>query len=186
MHDYKGSLELKGGFEGLQLPNNGRFLSYFLFADDVIMIGKVCVNNVKNIAWLSRGFRLISRLQISPLKCTVLVLEFQMMCSQGWLNVFYVSLGGFPFNYLGLFVGANMNKVKSWDVVVEVFRAWLSRWKSKSLSLGERVTLIKAVLESLPIYYFSLYRALAKVIQVLERIRREFLSGGDDEHKSIN
>lgn len=91
-----------------------------------------------------------------------------------------------PFSYLGLQVGANMNLCKNWLPVLEAFRSRLSSWKAKTLSIGGRVTLIKSVLEALPIYYFSLYRAPNQVIQSLEKMMRSFLWGGDENKRKIN
>ncbi|XP_022004133.1 uncharacterized protein LOC110901631 [Helianthus annuus] len=53
-----------------------------------------------------------------------------------------------PFKYLGLKVGANMNRISNWLPVYEFFRARLAKWKSNLLSIGGRVVIIKSVLES--------------------------------------
>ncbi|KAJ0523823.1 putative reverse transcriptase zinc-binding domain-containing protein [Helianthus annuus] len=94
--------------------------------------------------------------------------------------------GFFPFKYLGLQVGANMNLVKHWKPVVDTFKKRLSVWKQNSLSYGGRITLIKSVMNSLPTYYFSLFKAPKQVIHELERLRREFLWGGSTEQHRIN
>ncbi|KAJ0683034.1 putative reverse transcriptase zinc-binding domain-containing protein [Helianthus annuus] len=52
--------------------------------------------------------------------------------------------------------------------------------------MGGRVTLIRSVLESLPTYYFSLYKAPLKVISDLEKIIKKFLWGGSSEVNKIN
>ena len=43
-------------------------------------------------------------------------------------------IGEFPFTYLGLPIGENMNRVTSWKLVVEKFKNWLAGWKAKSMS----------------------------------------------------
>ncbi|GJR31005.1 hypothetical protein Tco_1107237, partial [Tanacetum coccineum] len=48
-----------------------------------------------------------------------------------------------PFSYLGLPVGNDMSKVANWVDVIEWFYRRLSSWKSKSLSIGGRLTLTK-------------------------------------------
>ncbi|GKA18014.1 hypothetical protein Tco_0697851, partial [Tanacetum coccineum] len=58
------------------------------------------------------------------------------------------------------------------------FSEKLSSWKAKNVSYGGRLTLVKSVLGSLPLYCFSLFRAPLKVINVLEGIRRQFFWGG--------
>ncbi|MFS7900382.1 hypothetical protein Hanom_Chr00s109717g01807231 [Helianthus anomalus] len=92
--------------------------------------------------------------------------------------------GDTPFKYLGIQVGANMSRIANWDSAIEVFKNRLSAWKAKVLSIGGRVVLIKSVLESLPVYYFSLYKAPVTVFNKLEALIKRFLWGGTDEvHK---
>ncbi|GKC55652.1 hypothetical protein Tco_1083250 [Tanacetum coccineum] len=61
----------------------------------------------------------------------------------------------------------------------------LSSWKSKSLSIGGRLTLIKSILRSLPIYYLSLFLAPKNVISILESIRCRFFWGFCESQKGI-
>ncbi|GKD65221.1 hypothetical protein Tco_1307329, partial [Tanacetum coccineum] len=51
-----------------------------------------------------------------------------------------------PFFYLGLPVGKKMNSCNGWSVVINRFREKLTSWKANSLSIGGRLTLVKAVL----------------------------------------
>ncbi|KAJ0555729.1 putative reverse transcriptase zinc-binding domain-containing protein [Helianthus annuus] len=94
--------------------------------------------------------------------------------------------GEFPFTYLGLRVGANMNRVTNWSPIYDIFDARLSRWKASLLSIGGRVILIKAVLECLPNYYFSLYKDPCTVINDLEAKIKRFLWGGEDGNKKLH
>lgn len=73
-----------------------------------------------------------------------------------------------PFIYLGLPVGLNMNRQKSWDSVVQKIEKRLSLWKGKSLSISGRLTLINLVLGSLTLYHFSVFRAPIGVVKKIE------------------
>ncbi|GJY13802.1 hypothetical protein Tco_0383111 [Tanacetum coccineum] len=52
--------------------------------------------------------------------------------------------GSLPFVYLGLLVGLNMNRVKSWNIVVEKLKEKLSNWKARTLSFAGRLTLVRS------------------------------------------
>ncbi|GJX30645.1 RNA-directed DNA polymerase, eukaryota, reverse transcriptase zinc-binding domain protein [Tanacetum coccineum] len=78
-----------------------------------------------------------------------------------------------------------MSRCHNWNPLVDRFHKRLSKWKSKTLSIGGRLTLIKSVLGSLGVYYFSTFKAPIKVINKLEGIRRNFFWGGSLEDKKI-
>ncbi|GKF11296.1 hypothetical protein Tco_0049222, partial [Tanacetum coccineum] len=82
-----------------------------------------------------------------------------------------------PFIYLGLPVGRKMRLCEGWDTVVNRVRNRLSSWKAKSLSIGGRLTLVKSVLGSIPIFYLSLFKSPVKIIDMLESLRCRFFWG---------
>lgn len=44
------------------------------------------------------------------------------------------------------------------------------------LSLGGRITLIKSVMQSIPIYYLSFFKCPKSVVHQIEKLQRDFLS----------
>ncbi|GKD12516.1 RNA-directed DNA polymerase, eukaryota, partial [Tanacetum coccineum] len=61
----------------------------------------------------------------------------------------------------------------------------LSSWKLKTLSIGGRLTLLKSVLGSTPIYNMSLFKVPKAVLKSMESIRRNFFNGIRDGEKKI-
>ncbi|GJT42144.1 hypothetical protein Tco_0942009 [Tanacetum coccineum] len=46
----------------------------------------------------------------------------------------------------------------SWDDIISKVSSCLSKWKIKSLSIGGRLTLLKSVLTSIPLYHMSIFK----------------------------
>ena len=88
------------------------------------------------------------------------------------------NIGSFPTSYLGLPLGAKHKAMGVWDSIEERYRKGLAAWKTQYISKSGRITLIRSVLSSLPIYHLSLFRMPQKVCVRLERIQRQFLWGG--------
>ncbi|PWA73278.1 reverse transcriptase domain, Reverse transcriptase zinc-binding domain protein [Artemisia annua] len=105
------------------------------------------------------------------------------------LNFIANTIGCQPSNlpciYLGLPIGADMSRCANWTPIINRFHNRLSMWKAKNLSFGGRLTLIKSVLGSLGVYYFSSFKAPISVINKLETIRRRFFWGGNIEENKI-
>ncbi|GJR25016.1 hypothetical protein Tco_0973543 [Tanacetum coccineum] len=72
------------------------------------------------------------------------------------------------FMYLGACVGGNMSRVHMWKDIVERVKARLSKWKMQTLSIGGRLTLVKSVLGSMPLYYFSIFRVPKAILSEME------------------
>ncbi|XP_071704484.1 uncharacterized protein [Rutidosis leptorrhynchoides] len=79
-----------------------------------------------------------------------------------------------------------MSKEQNWKPVIDKFNSKLANWKARSISYGGRLTLVKSVLSSLPLYYFSLFRAPLSVIKNLESIRRNFFWVGTGECSKLS
>lgn len=93
--------------------------------------------------------------------------------------------GVLPFFYLGLPIEANPKKAATWKPVVDVMRKRLARWKGNHLSLVGRIVLLKSVLSSLPLYFFSFYRVPRRVLKTLISIQRAFLWSGSDSMRCL-
>nr|GEX61119.1 RNA-directed DNA polymerase, eukaryota, reverse transcriptase zinc-binding domain protein [Tanacetum cinerariifolium] len=80
-------------------------------------------------------------------------------------------------------VGGLMSRIQSWNDIIESMVSRLSRWKLKTLSIGGRLTLLKSVLGTIPIYHMSIFKVSMKVLQNMESIRPRFFNGADINSK---
>ncbi|GJT94027.1 RNA-directed DNA polymerase, eukaryota, reverse transcriptase zinc-binding domain protein [Tanacetum coccineum] len=91
-----------------------------------------------------------------------------------------------PFYYLGTKVGGSMTRVQAWQEIVEKVKSRLSKWKSKTLSIGGRLTLLKSVLGSIPVFHMSIFKVPSKVLHILESIKSHFFNGHDPGSKKAS
>ncbi|GJW24939.1 RNA-directed DNA polymerase, eukaryota, reverse transcriptase zinc-binding domain protein [Tanacetum coccineum] len=91
-----------------------------------------------------------------------------------------------PFYYLGTRVGGSMTRVQAWQEIVEKVKSRLSKWKSKTLSIGGHLTLLKSVLGSIPVFHMSIFKVPSKVLHILESIRSHFFNGHDPGSKKAS
>ena len=54
-------------------------------------------------------------------------------------------------------------------------------WTFRALNFSSRLTLVKLVLQAMPIYLFSVLAASKYVIKQIRNIQQNFLGGGGDE-----
>jgi hypothetical protein len=110
--------------------------------------------------------------------------------SNSWLvnaaRVLNCKLGRIPFLYSGLSIGGDARHLSFWTALVEKIRCKLSSWKSRHLSMGGRLVLIKSVLSSIPVYFLSFFKAPTCIISLIEYTFKAFLWGGSKESRKIN
>jgi hypothetical protein len=72
--------------------------------------------------------------------------------AESWLHeaasILSCKIGKIPFIYLGLPIGGDARRLNFWEPVLERLKSRLSEWKSRNLSYGGRLILLKSVLSS--------------------------------------
>ncbi|XP_022041758.1 uncharacterized protein LOC110944402 [Helianthus annuus] len=175
-----------GTFRGIMLPNNGPTLTNLLYADDSVLIGEWSGSNIKHMALLLRCFNIVSGLQINMGKSSLMGIGVSSSQVEIMAKVLNCKKGSTPFIHLGVMVGARMTRVANWKSVMEVVESRLSLWKAATLSISGLVTLIKSVLESIPNYHLSLFKAPAAVLHGIEGIIRRSFWGGNKTLKNLH
>lgn len=155
----------KGIFQGIQIHRNGPVLSHLFYADDALFMGEWSKVNLKNLARILKCFHVSSGLRVNFNKSKVFGTGASATETSQWASILGYEAGTMPFKYLGVTVGANMNQAKYWTPIIEKFKSKLSGWKSRTLSFGGRLTLVKVVLGNLPTYFMSLFRAPKGVVE---------------------
>ncbi|KAJ9556808.1 hypothetical protein OSB04_011422 [Centaurea solstitialis] len=175
----------KGLIKGVELPRNGPVLSNLLYADDALLMGKWNVSNLRNVLMVLRCFHLASGLRINWEKSTLFGVGVSIAEISRLAGRFGCKSGKLPFHYLGFPIGADMSKKESWDSLYKKFESRLSIWKERMLSIGGRLTLCKAVLGSLGVYLFSLYKVPVGVLKDLEKLRSRFFWGFSSNQRKL-
>ncbi|XP_015948309.1 uncharacterized protein LOC107473270 [Arachis duranensis] len=90
-----------------------------------------------------------------------------------------------PVKYFGISLGANPRLVKTWKPVIDKVEEKLNLWKVKVLNKAGKLVLIKSVLNSMPVYYLSLYKMPKAVADKLIALQRRFLWCKEDGNNGI-
>lgn len=169
---------------GFPIDNNIS-ISLLQFADDTVIFCDGTESNLCSIKAILRSFEMASGLKINFAKSNIIGINFEERVLTGASVFMACSVGKMPFKFLGIPVGENPRRYHTWEPVLNAMRLKLSSWRRKQLRIGGRVTLINLVLSSLPFYFFSFFKVPKKVLGEMVRIQRQFLWGGNNEHKKM-
>ncbi|GKA67646.1 hypothetical protein Tco_0767563 [Tanacetum coccineum] len=152
---------------------------------DAVFVGEWNISNIKTIVRVLKCFFMASGLKINLSKSKLSGIGISKKEVDEAAAIFGCSTLIPPFQYLRVKIGAPMSRINSYKEVIDKVSSRLSKWKIKTLSCGGRLTLIKSVLNALPLYYMSLYKAPTVVLNELESIRRNFFNGSVKEDRKM-
>lgn len=170
------------GLAGLvkQTTSSGLFKGFEMtqFDDDTILVGEATWSNLWDIKSILRGFEMISRLRINVWKRKIYGIGARENFLQDAYYYLICKIDCIPFKFLGILIGANHRRIDSW-------RARLTGWKGRMLSLVDKATLINSVINNLHVHHLSFYKVLVKVLHEVIRIQRNFVWHGSASGKGI-
>ncbi|GJZ71856.1 RNA-directed DNA polymerase, eukaryota [Tanacetum coccineum] len=173
-----------GIFKGYKIDHSTT-LSHLFYADDAVFIGEWSHSNLKGIMNILRCFSLLSGMSINIQKSHLLGVGIPDNCVAEAAKSIGCLIMKAPFKYLGILVGDNMSSKKAWDETINKMKKRLSRWKLNTLSVGGRLTLLKSVLGSTPIYNMSIFKVPKSVLNYMESLRRNFFNGFQEGDRKI-
>nr|GEV68899.1 RNA-directed DNA polymerase, eukaryota, reverse transcriptase zinc-binding domain protein [Tanacetum cinerariifolium] len=165
-----------GMFKGVTLSSSLQ-ISHMFYADDAVIMGQWNDVNIDTIIHVLECFFYASGMRINKSKSKLMRIvvkgdKVELAASK----IGYLMLKP-PFSYLGSKVGGLMSRIQSWNEVVDCVTFRVSKWKMTMLSIGGRLTLLKSVLGSMPIYHMSIFKVPMSVLKRLKSIRGSFFNG---------
>ncbi|WOH03847.1 hypothetical protein DCAR_0623247 [Daucus carota subsp. sativus] len=144
--------ESLGLIKGIKWSQEGESITHLQFADDTIVFLQLKIMSICNLKTVLQILQLVSDI---------------IGCKQGeW-----------PLSYLGAKLGSNPRRKVFWKLLVDKCKDKLSAWKCCSLNQAGRTTLIKSVFNSIPIYWFQIYKIPKGIRDSIDKLRRGFFLG---------
>ncbi|XP_074315635.1 uncharacterized protein LOC141651839 [Silene latifolia] len=168
-----------GLIEGLEVGKDKVLLSHLQFADDTLIFCPAKSQVLTNIWRLLGNFQRSSGLAINFMKSTLLVIGRNQHWGEGNALKMGCHVLQLPVKYLGIPLGSNPNKISTWDPVVDKVEKRLVSWKIELISKAGRVILIKSVLNSLPLFYMSIFQIPKGVLNQIINLQRRFYWGNN-------
>ncbi|KAI5447832.1 hypothetical protein KIW84_015326 [Lathyrus oleraceus] len=165
-----------GSFKGFVVSEDIHF-EMLQFADDTVLVCDGSKDNLWCIKTLLRGFELVSGLCINLKKSKLYGVHVEDFILESASSFLACKLEKIPFTFLGIPIGGNHRRRLFWSMMLSKMKKRLSGWRGKQLSLGGKVTLLNSVINNLPIFLLSFFKAPKCVLEDIIKIQRNFLWG---------
>ncbi|CAJ2651635.1 unnamed protein product [Trifolium pratense] len=161
-------------------------VSHLQFADDTLLMGTKSWANVRALRAVLVLFESMSGLRVNFHKSMLVGVNIP----DSWLgeaaSALCCKVEKILFLYLGLPIGGDPRRLGFWEPVLDRLKNRLSGWRSRFLSFGGRLVLLKSVLISLPVYALSFFKAPSGTISSIESILIIFFWGGSEDFRKIS
>lgn len=143
---------------GLSFPNTPAF-THQKFVDDNMLFGHPSVQEARQFNSLLTDFSEASSTKINKAKSQIFFFHTPVATQASIARILGFSIDALPSKYLGAPMTDSAVKHSSWRMLLEKLEARLSSWTHMALNMASRLVLIKAVLQSMPLYLFSILAA---------------------------
>jgi mannosylglycoprotein endo-beta-mannosidase len=167
--------------KGLLNKLNGRVARFrvSMYADDAVLFLKPTSQDADNLKRILSHFGKVTGLQTNIQKSSVTSIRCDNIDLDTVLTNLPLSRANFPLKYLGLPLTPRRLKRIDFQPLVDKAASKLSAWNGRNLTQAGRVTLVKSVLSSQPIYLLTVIKPTKETLEDLDKIRHRFLRAGD-------
>eukprot|EP00253_Pinus_taeda_P013966 PITA_13966 len=147
------------------------------FVDDNMLFGHPSVQEARTLNALLDNFSKAFGALINKVKSRIFFFNTPPTTQREIARILGFSVASLPSKYLGAPLIASALKHSSWTNLLEKLEAKLFLWMHRALNMASRLVLIKAVLQSMPLYLFSIMAAPKWVLKAIKQLQRNFLWG---------
>jgi hypothetical protein len=179
--------QVDGHLKGIKVAGLTHIL-HILFVDDVLILSTANLAEWTIIHSLLNTFCAVSGLEINVHKSVFLVSNAQETLQTKLKELFGIESLELSegFTYLGYYIKSSTYTKKDWIWLSGKFEGRIHNWRNRLLFMGGRYVLIKAVLESLPVFWMALAHIPASVLKTLRQLIFTFLWTGNKKNKGFH
>eukprot|EP00253_Pinus_taeda_P015442 PITA_15442 len=157
--------------------------SHQQFVDGNMLFGHSSVQEAHSLISILETFSKASGALINKVKSQIFFFNTPPITQCAIARIIGFSVASLPSKYLGAPLIASALKHSSWTNLLEKLEAKLFQWTHRALNMASRIVLIKAVLQSMPLYLFSLMAARKWVLKAIRQLQRNFLWGSSGPNR---
>lgn len=167
----------------VSISSAGPVISHLFFADDVLLFAKANVSQMHLIHKLLSDFCMASGLQINVSKSRAFVGPGVDRSRKARIfSITFIPFTSHLDKYLGFPIFRGRQKASDFDFVIDRVARRLASWNGKLLNKAGKITLVKAVLNAIPVYPMQFLWFPQSVCDRLDGLAKNFIWVRGDRH----
>lgn len=145
-------------------------ISHQQFVDDTMLFGYPSAQEASRFKAVLNDFAEAYGTSINPSKSQIFFFNTPQVVKSAITRILGYPIASLPSKYLGAPLTISAISHSSWRSLLDKMDNRLQHWTHRSLNLASRAVLIKAVLQAMPLYLFSILAASKWVLKRLSNI----------------
>jgi ABC-type sugar transport system permease subunit len=170
-----------GALQGLKLHGMDSPISHSQFVDDTMTMGSSTAKESSTIRTILDDFSTALGISINAGKSQVFFFNTPESIQIHLENLLGFTRISLPSKYLEAPLTDNPSCLSPWEPLLTSLDHHLQSWTFRSLNLAGRLTLLKSVLQAIPLYLFSALVVPKSIINSIRSIQINFLWQGTKE-----
>lgn len=142
-----------------------------------MLFGHPSVQEARALKSILTDFLEASGALINKVKSQIFFFNTSTTTQRKVSHILGFSIATLPSKYLGAPLFSMALKHSSWNSLLENLEARLSLWTHRALNMASRLVLIKAVLQTMPLYLFSILATPKWVLKAIKQLQQNFQRG---------
>ncbi|XP_057868067.2 uncharacterized protein LOC131075253 [Cryptomeria japonica] len=160
---------------GMGLPT----LSHLQFVDDTSLMGLARIREADSFRKTLDIYLAASGQRVNEQKSSIFFFNTPQAIQHRIAAILRFQIGTLPFVYLGIPLTVGRLPRSSWQQLLDKLRRKVSQWTHRWLSSAARLTLLKSVIQALPIYRCFVQAAPMYFLKEFDALSRQFLWSGN-------
>ena len=145
------------------------------FVDENMLFGHPSMQEATLFKTILDCFSLATGTSINKTKSQIFFFNTPLLTQHNIAHILGFSISSLPSKYLGAPLTDSSTKHASWKDLLDILETHLSLWTHHALNLASRRILVKFVLQSMPLYLFSMFATPKWVLKAIRNIQHNFL-----------
>ena len=169
-----------GELKGLHPHNSQNSQTHQQFVDDTLLMGIASVREARVIKKTLEEFHQANDLDINKGKSQLFLFNTQIEMKRDIIRMLGFTEGHLPSKFLGAPLVEGTPKDRQWKELLDKMESKLRNWTYRALNFPARLTLVKAILQAMPTYLFSVLAAPKVILKCIRAIQWNFLWGSSE------
>ena len=160
-----------GTLKGLSPHGGMQAQTHQQFIDDTMLMGASSICEAWAIKNMLETFKRASGLEVKKAKSQIFYFNTTLLTKQNINRILEFSKASLPTKYLGAPLLEGKVTQRNWKELLDKMVSKLNNWTHRALNIPSRVTLVKAALQTMTSYVFSVLATLKGILKKIRAIQ---------------